>query len=236
MIRPVPTPLRPWTLAVIASAGLIAGCGSSHSTSSSAPSKADATKAADQINLKPGDVPHSTASPNPNTPGALDTQLASCAGTSPPEAAIVNLNSPSLDVGSGLQQQSFSSNVKVMSSTSIVAKDLTAIQSAKAQACIKSLLPKAISQSASNRVKFSGVKITPLNPSVSGADGAFGYRLTVSASAAGQQLAIIVDEFGAAVGRIELTLNDFGIGAPVSSATESKLLSTLVGRAVAHKL
>jgi hypothetical protein len=71
---------------------------------------------------------------------------------------------------------------------------------------------------------------------VSGADGAFGYRLTVSASAAGQQLAIIVDEFGAAVGRIELTLNDFGIGAPVSSATESKLLSTLVGRAVAHKL
>ena len=236
MIRPVPTPLRSSTVAIAACAGLIAGCGSSGGSSSSPPSKAAATKAADQINLKQADVPHSTATPNPNTTGALDTQLASCAGTSSPGTAIVNLNSPSLDIGSGLQQQSFSSNVKVMPSKAIVAKDLAAIESTKAQQCIKSLLPKAIAQSASNQVKFSGVKIAPLATSVSGADGSFGYRLTVSASAAGQHLAIIVDEFGAAVGRIELTLNDFGIGTPVSSATESKLLSTLVSRAVAHKL
>jgi hypothetical protein len=235
MIRPVLTPIRASTLAALAAAGAIAGCGGS---SSSAPSKAQATSAASQINLKPADLPHSTATPNPTTPGALDSQLASCAGSSPPGAAIVNLNSPSLDVGTGLQQQSFSSNVKVLPSQAIVAKDLTAIKSGKAQACIKSLLPKAIGQSASNRVKFTGVTITPLPTSVSGADGAFGYRLTVSASAlaARRPLTIMVDEFGAAVGRIEITLDDFGIGTPVSSATESKLLSTLVSRAVAHKL
>jgi hypothetical protein len=233
MIRPVLTPIRASTLAAVAVAGLIAGCGSS---STSAPSKAAATSAANQINLRPADLPHSTATPNPNTTGALDSQLASCAGTSPPGAAIVNLNSPSLDVGTGLQQQSFSSNVKVLPSKAIVTKDLAAIQSGKAQACIKSLLPKAIAQSASSRVKFSGVTITPLSTSVSGADGSYGYRLTVSAAATGQRLTIMVDEFGAAVGRIELTLNDFGIGTPASSATESKLLSTLVSRAVAHKL
>ena len=236
MIRPVPTPNPSSTLAVLACAGLIAGCGSSSSSSGSAPSKAAATKAANQINLKPADLPQSTATPNPNTPGALDSQLASCAGTSPPGSAIVNLNSPTLDVGSGLQQQSFSSNVKVMPSKAVVSKDLAAIQSGKAQACIKSLLPKAIAQSAGSRVKFSDVTITPLAPSASGADGSFGYRVTISASASGQRLAIIVDEFGAAVGRIELTLNDFGIGKPVASATESQLLSTLVGRAVANKL
>jgi hypothetical protein len=234
MIPPVLTPIRSSTLAAIACAGLIAGCGSSSSTS--APSKAEATTAANQINLKPADLPHSTPTPNPNTTGALDTELATCAGTSPPGAAIVNLNSPSLDVGTGLQQQSFSSNVKVLPSKAVVSKDLTAIQTAKAQACIKSLLPKAIGQSASSQVKFSGVKIMPLSPSVSGADGTFGYRLKVSAAAGAQRLSIIVDEFGAAVGRIELTLNDFGIGTPVSAATESKLLSTLVSRAVAHKL
>src|SRR5216684_6761358 len=120
MIRPVPTPIRSSMLAAVACASLIAGCGSSGSSSGSAPSKADATKAANQINLKPADLPHSTATPNPNTPGALDSQLASCAGTAAPGTAIVNLNSPSLDVGSGLQQQSFSSNVKVMPSKSIV--------------------------------------------------------------------------------------------------------------------
>ena len=234
MIRPVLTPTRASMLAAAALAGLIAGCGGSSKTS--APSKAEATNAANQINLKPADMPHSTPTPNPNTPGALDSQLASCAGTSPPGAAIVNLNSPSLDIGTGLQQQSFSSNVKVFPSKAIVTKDLAAIQSGKAQACIKSLLPKAIAQSASSRVKFSGVTITPLATRVSGADSSFGYRLTVSAAAAGQQLTIMVDEFGAAVGRIELTLNDFGIDTPVSSATESKLLSTLVSRAVAHKL
>src|SRR6266446_5854229 len=108
MIRPVPTPIHFSTLAILACACLIAGCGSSGSASGSAPSKAAATKAGNQINLKPADLPHSTATPNPNTPSALDNQLASCAGTSPPATAIVNLNSPTLDVGSGLQQQSFS--------------------------------------------------------------------------------------------------------------------------------
>jgi hypothetical protein len=235
MIRPVLTPIRASPLVALAVAGLIAGCGGS---STSAPSKAHATSAANQINLRPTDLPHSKATPNSNTPGALDSQLASCAGTSPPAAAIVNLNSPSLDIGTGLQQQSFSSNVKVLPSKAIVAKDLAAIMSGKAQACIKALLPKAIAQSASSRVKFTGVTLTPLPVSVSGTDGAFGYRLTVSAStaAAGQQLKIMVDEFGAAVGRIELALDDFGIGTPVSSAIESRLLSTLVSRAVAHKL
>jgi hypothetical protein len=225
MIRPVITPIRASTLAAIAVAGLIAGCGSA---STSAPSKAAATSAANQINLKPADLPHSTPMPNPNTTSALDSQLASCAGTSPPGAAIVNLNSPSLDIGTGLQQQSFSSNVKVFPSKAIVTKDLAAIRSGKAQACIKSLLPKAIAQSASSRVKFSRVTVAPLNTSVSGADSSFGYRLTVLASAAGRRLTIMVDEFGAAIGRIELTLSDFGIGTPASSATESKLLSTLV--------
>src|SRR5437588_2677199 len=137
---------------------VLAACGSSKSSSnttasgsggssSQPPSKTAAAAAANAINLKAADIPGSTASPNPSKPGALDAELASCAGTASPSTAIVNLNSPTLDVGSGLQQQSYSSNVIAMPSQSIVSRDLVAIKSAKGRSCVQSLLPKAIAQS-----------------------------------------------------------------------------------------
>lgn len=229
----------PFAGLAVAGVAAVAGCGggSSKGSAGSEPpiTKAQATAFANQVNLLPADMKGWRASPN-SANASQDAELARCAGTSTPSEAVADISSNSFDRGSGLSMQSASSSVKVVQKKSIVASDLAATKSAKAQSCIKELLPRVIQQAAGGQVKFSAPQIEVLPTSVPGADGAFGYRITLTASALGQQFRFVIDAFGAAVGRAQLSLDDFAIGKPPSSTDEQRQLSLLVSRASAHRL
>lgn len=230
-------PARRRAIVLLGATALLAGCGgSSGSSSGGGPSAAKATAAANAINLTAADLPGYTSTPNPTRSNALDQQLSACAGTSAPSTDIVNINSPSFARGSGLQQQTVASNVSVKPTDAIVRSDLAALRSSKAQDCLRKLIPGALSSSANAGVHFGAVQVTPVPVSVGGADGGFGYRIVVTATAAGQPFSVIVDEFGASAGREEISLNDFAIAKPVAPALEQRLFALLATRAGGHRL
>jgi hypothetical protein len=229
----------PFAALAIAGVAAIAGCGGASSKSSTRPeppiTKAQATAFANQVNLQPADMQGWRASLN-SAISSQDAQLAKCAGTSAPSEAVADVSSNSFDRGSALSTQGAASSVKVVQNKSTVTSDLATTKSAKAQSCIKALLPRVIQQIAGNQVKFGAPQIETLSPSVAGADGSYGYRITFAAEALGQQFPFVIDVLGAAVGRAELSLDDFGIGNPLPPADEQRLLSMLVSRSNAHRL
>jgi len=218
----------------------LTACGSSSSSSSSsspAPlTVAQATTAADAINLTAADVPGSTASANPVSASdkASDAALAACSGGVSPSLQIVDLNSPSFASGTGLNQTQVSSSVMVLPTAAYVQQNLKALTSAKGHACLSTSLNKVLAQTTPQGVTFSSGAITTLPFSSANTDGGFGVRVTVNAVAAGQHIPFFIDVVGFAKGPAEVELQTLGISAPYPAAMEAKLLSILVANANAH--
>jgi hypothetical protein len=213
---------------------LLAGCGgsgSSHKSSTAKPDKATATAQATAINIRSGDLPGWTKSPNQQASVTSSDQLAKCAGTTPPSKAVSTVSSPNFSQGTGLAQQQIGSTVQVMDSVATVTADINAIQLPQARDCIQKLLPQAINQAAAGAATFSTPTITGLFIPIPNTQGTFGYRISITGTAAGQKIPVTIDFLGAAVGNKELTLNSFWIGPPIPQKTEQDLLETMVGRA-----
>ena len=219
--------------ATLGAAVLLAGCGGSGS--SGAPSRAAASLAAGAINLTSTDMPGFMSTPPAAGTSKVDQELASCAGTSGPSSNIVDVKSPTFSRGTGLQTEGAASAVTVKRSPAIVRRDLAALQSTTARDCLAKFIPAAVGQSATS-LRFGPPRIESLTPSGPGADGTFGYRIGLTATVAGQRFKVSFNFLGAAVGRIELTFNDFWIGKPFDLATEQRLFALLVTRARAHRL
>jgi hypothetical protein len=220
-------------IAVAASATvLVAGCGGS---SHKSPSKSRAMAVASAVNLRAADLPGYSATPTTSSSqiNQLSARFAACAGESPAGAALADVSSDQFALGSGLRTVQFSSEVRVLPSQSSVARDLAAIRSDKARACIQRVFPAAVNQAGGAQLR---AQIASVRAPAPGADGSYGYRVTIAVRAAGATFTVLVGELGAAVGKLEVTLNDFSIGTPITAATERHLFSLLVSRAAAHRL
>jgi hypothetical protein len=245
---------------LLAALVLLAGCGSSShnststtsqappaststttpstTTSSPTPTKAQATAAGQAINLTSADLPGFKSTPSTRTAAdiATDTRLAKCTGTSPPSAAIARVQSDTFTHGSGLQEQQVSSTVETLPSASTVSSDLAAIRTAHARTCVGNELSSLVRQSGGSAVKFGPASISSLASPAAGSDGSWGFRVTVPGKAGSTSFQFVVDLYGVAVGRLEISLSTLAIGQPIPASTEQRLLSTLTTRGVAHKI
>lgn len=210
----------------------------SAATSEAPLTQTQAKSLADAINLKSSDMPGYTATPSsPDTPQDKQQaeQFAACAGGTSPSKDIVDVSSPDFDRGAGTQQQEVSSDVTVLPTVADVQRDLKALTGSKARGCISTFLDKQLSESAGQQVTFGKSTVTTLPTSASGADGSFGYRISSTATAAGQQIPFTADILGFSKGRVEVELTAFSIGQPFPTNEERDLFALLVRRALAQQ-
>lgn len=208
--------------------------------SSSGSNNSAARAIAQSINLRASDLPGFVLSaPNHNSAGnQANARMKACVGSGfiaqYGNGHIADVSSPNFTSGSGLQAEQVSSDVTIVRSSAIVRRDLAAIQSGRIQGCLASALDgMTVPTSSGTTVIVNNVRVAPLPPAP-GANGSFGWRTTMSTSALGVNIPVVLDILGYGVGKDELALTAFAIGRPFPQPTEQQLSSLLISRALAH--
>ncbi len=220
---------------------LVGSGGGAGAAAAAAPTKARARAVAKAINLVAADLPGFTAAPAAPTTAAdkrLGARVAHCAGAAGPAREIVNSDSKDFSVMSagGIAEADASSNVTVLPSARLVAKDLRSIKSKRGRRCVTAAINGLLRGMKIKGVKFGTAKVTVGHPQAPGADGSFALRFKITATIKGVRIPFYVDVVGFIVGRVEVALNTLGILNPFPAADEAGLFTLLLNRAVANRL
>src|SRR5579864_3248720 len=205
-----------------------------NATSGAAPSVSADTAAAGKINFIASDFPSGwTSTPNSggNNSGTTsqDEQVAACAGAPDPKTA------QEIDVASddfSNSSDDASSDVTVIKTAALARQDLTAIQSDRALACFRQLLPALAQSQAPSGTQLSVVSVARLAVPNYG-DGSFGIRVVINVTQSGSTVAGTVDDIGFVTGRLEISGDFTGIGSIVPPDLEQALMAKLAARAAA---
>jgi hypothetical protein len=205
-----------------------------------APTKSRARAFAAAVNLTAADVPGFTGSVAHSTPAdkSLGVTTARCAGGVDPRRAVVNIDSRDFNqMGSGgIAAEEVSSNVGVLPSSALAARDLTAVRSARGRRCLAVAVNQLLRGMNAKGVTFGRAVISTRPHPAPGADGSFGLRIKVTADVHGVRIPFWVDEFGVRVGPAEVSLTALGVLHPFAAADEQRLLALLVARAPSARL
>jgi hypothetical protein len=232
-----PTAAMVTTIALIAAAGLIAGCGGGSSVprlrASGPISKAEATAYAQAVNLVPADVP---AMDSLGREGEAkggdhpDQLLTRCDGET--GRYLVQIHSPHFQRARGQESEGVGSTVDVTPTAGAAAHDFELYASSQGRACTARLLPLVVEPTR---------RLRPGRPQVSffhlalPHGSAFGVRLsvpfTVMGGAVPTHTEITIDSLDFLAGPARISLKTVGSPNPVSSSTERHLLAVLYGRA-----
>jgi len=203
------------------------------------PTASAARAAAAAINLTSADLSAaftSKAHKDSSKDDAMGKELATCMGASDPKnGSVVDLNSRDFERGSPLQHEEVTSSVSVVKAAKQARSDLTALTGYKAIGCLEVFMNKVLQAQAGKtpNVSFSPSTATKIDVSTPGADGGFGYALSVDLSAGTMTFPLEIDLLGVLKGHTEVTLTVTGIGHPFPSAQREALFAKLVGRTVA---
>jgi hypothetical protein len=199
-----------------------------------APSVSADTAAANTINFIASDFPSGWSS-TPNSGGSgsgttsQDEQVAACAGAPDPKTA------QEIDVSSddfSNSSDDASSDVTVIKTAALARQDLTAIQSDRALACFRQLLPALAQSQAPSGTQLSVVSVARLAVPNYG-DGSFGIRVVINVTQSGSTVAGTVDDIGFVKGRLEISGDFTGLGSIVPPDLEQALMAKLAARAAA---
>ncbi|HEX3874943.1 MAG TPA: hypothetical protein VHW26_12400 [Solirubrobacteraceae bacterium] len=225
------------TLAVTVALGGLATAG--ESLAAGPPTKVQAKAYAKAVNLKTGDIPgFKTGSVSKTTAADKKEGAASarCAGGVDPNRAVLDVNSPDFTGKSGIVEQDISSEVEVLPSAALVAKDLAAVKTSRGKKCVERSLQKEFAAMKIAGVKFGKVSLQSTSLPAEGASGSFAIRLTIPATIHGEKIPYYADFLAFTLGQSEVTLSALGFGAPVSGSDEQGLFSLLLRRAEAATL
>ncbi len=226
---------RTLVLVIAAAVGALASVGESLAASGT-PTKAQATVFAHAVNLRTGDLPaFKTGAVSKTTPADKKTgaAIARCSGGVDPNRAVIDADSPDFTVVTGIVQQDVSSEVEILPTAALVAKDLNAAKSARGRGCIERDLNKEFAAMKIKGVKFGRFSVATMPLPAVGASGSFAYRFTVLATIHAEKIPYYADILGFTYGRAEVTLSGLGFGEPVSGKDELGLFSVLLRRAEA---
>ena len=182
--------------------------GPGQSLAAATPSRAQALAFARAVNLRAGDLPGFKAGAVSKTTASerkMSAQLASCSGGVNPSRALIERDSPDLTAASGIVQADVSSEVEVLPSAALVAKDLAAVKSARGKACLERALNKEFAAMKVKGVKFGRVTVTTTQLPAVGASGSFALRFTISATIRGAKIPYYADFLGFTLGPAEVT-------------------------------
>ena len=248
MLRRAVTTGSTTTLTLALAVGLVAGCsgsgsGSGGGTSQPKPTAAapaltvtEATAAAAAINLTAADLPGYTGKPAAAKTAqdkADAAAFAHCYGGVDPALNVLDVASDDFAKGQALSMQQVSSSVAFVRTAAEGHQDLTAVQSPAAAGCVKDYVGKAVASAAGKDLTVASTEVAPLTPAevaASGTDGAFGYRITVTAKASGLTVPFYVDLLGCLKGRTETTLTVLSVQSPFPTADRDKLWQLLAAR------
>jgi hypothetical protein len=188
------------------------------------------------ISLRHSDLPKLEQQSNPITKQEQqqNAELTACIGGVPNSEALVETQSPTF-AATGGSSLTVSSDTEILPSAALVAKDLAATVGPKGVPCFESQLRAELAGSVAKGQTLS-IKTARLPPPVSGSDGTFGLRFTISVvakqgSVAVKNAPVYADLIGFAYGQAEVGLNVVSSGTKPSTALERQLTATLLKRA-----
>jgi len=185
------------------------------------------------INLKRSDLPGYRATPSTSSgeDSKEDQRLNRCAGGVPDSKDVAKEDSPDFSTGGGTRVRQVSSTVSVLPTAALAAKDLAAVKSTRGRSCFRTFVNALLAKAGNGQVSFSKARVTPFQPATNGTDGAFGYRVRVTARGNGIRIPFFVDGLGFTKGPVEVALNVMSIGKRFPTTDEQRLLTVLVNRA-----
>lgn len=235
-------------LALAATGGLLASCGSDHPAgartagsahATTAPAKAKLTHAqaialGRAVNLRPSDVPGFTVAPEhkheTSAEKHLQSKLLLCVGPTGSEQGPGGSSSPSYARHRGLAQQGVSSSVNVAASSAAAAKGLAKMRSQHTRACLQDYLDALFAGSAFGHGHVDHVSISLGIPPSFGTTGSFAWRIAVKFTIHSIQVPFYLDVLGFVYGPTQVMLLSSGLPLPFPAAAEEQLFGLLVSR------
>jgi hypothetical protein len=225
------------TLGTLATLGIASE--SLAATAAAPPTKAQAKSFAAAVDLRSGDVPGFKVTAAEKTTAAdqrMGASVARCAGGVDPRRSVLDADSPDFSLASGIVQQDISSEVEVLPTTALVAKDFHAAISKRGRTCLEHALQKGFDATKIAGVKFGKVSVLTKTVQANGASASFALRFVITATIQGQKIPYYSDFLGFTLGQAEVTLSALGFDQPVSDSDELGLFSLLLRRAEAAQL
>ena len=247
-------------LALAATGGLLAACGSdrgagaatsssTHTTTTTAkakakghsnntPTRAQAIALGRAVNLRSTDVPGFTVAPeHQHETGAekrLQRKLLLCVGPAGPEQGPGGSSSPSFARRGGILQQGVSSSVNVAASSAAADKQLAELRSQHTRACLQGYLDALFAGPTFKQGHVDHVAITLGVPPSFGTTGSFAWRIAVKFTIHSIQVPFYLDVLGFVYGPTQVMLLSSGLPVPFPAAAEEQLFKLLVARTKAH--
>jgi hypothetical protein len=191
------------------------------------------------VNLTASDVPGADARKRERHSGPRARQrekraLAKCLGIQPVHE-IVDVKSPQLDRGTGIEGESFTSSVTVVERTAEAAREIEAVRRFHGGPCLVNFLRRSLHEDSSGRTRLIALHVSQLPIHVVDTAASGGLRIEVVLRTARRaRFALYTDELAFAVGPAEVELGAFSVAQPVAATTEQQLLSLLAQRARAY--
>ena len=235
----------PPSLALLAVAALLGGCGKanpsaptakgSHGASSAEEARARALARA--VNLTAAEVPGFSVSDKKKehespTERRLKAKLNECVHpvTATP---LAEASSPEFKREAGIASASVQSEVTVAASRAVAARELAKARSSHTRNCVSHYIGLLVHLQTQHGASFGKVSLVQRTPSAPGADGSFAWRISVPVSAHGITLALYFDIFGFVSGANEVTLFVSTVPIPPPDEVEKHLFSLLLQKAKA---
>jgi hypothetical protein len=214
-----------------------------HLTISAAPASGPVSVAAAEafahaVNLTVSDIPGALARKRESHSEKQREKraFASCLGVQSAHE-VVDVKSPQLDRGTGIEGESFTSSVTVVKHPLEAEHEIEAVRHFDGQPCLGRLLRRSLLDDSHGRARFGALHISSLHTQVLGAAASAGLRIEVTLrTARGRPVPFYTDELAFAIGPAEIQLGAFSVAQPVASTTEQQLLALLAQRARAHPL
>ncbi|HEX9482841.1 MAG TPA: hypothetical protein VF927_12130 [Solirubrobacteraceae bacterium] len=197
---------------------------------------ARAASFASAVTLSRADLPGSAPSPRSKRNPSEEREAAKCGARE--TKAIGGGRSPDFQRGKGLDRESISSGVDVLSDASAVKGDLAYTASRAGLTCYAKVLTKSLRGEADTSVRILGLHVSTLGLGIGPGQQARGIRITARVGIAGSGITVrlFVDALSLPYGPAELDLYTTSFVQPVAERTASELLTLLSERARLHPL
>ena len=249
---------RPCMLLVpLAAGGLLVACGTtSHPSATSAQvatattgptgsdrqiTSAQAKAFARAVNLTAADVPGFAVSPRRRehetaAEKRLEHEMLRCTGGAGFNHGLAEGSSEEFERKGAAVAQGVSSNVTVVKTSALAAKELKAIRSSHVRACFTHYLGLLFKAQRNEGFTIGRISIASGTPPAPGTSGGFGWRISTAIAGHGIAIPFSMDILGFVYGPAEVALLTYGFPRPFPAAIEQRLFSLLVKRAKARGL
>jgi hypothetical protein len=201
--------------------------------------KAQASAFARAVNLRAGDLLGFRASSGHEQETAadklLERKMLHCTRGVGLSNGLAEASSKDFEREATASPQSVSSNVAVVQTPALAAKELAAIRTNHVRACLSHYFDLFFSTHSSRLAAIGPVSISQGSPPAPGTTGSFGWRITATLTLNGSVgLPVYLDILGFVDGPAQVALVTSGLSEPFPAATEQRLFALLVERARAH--